>query len=480
MGKINKKCQIPTPHEIVVQMLDRIGYIDDVIGKRVLENSCGSGNFLCEIVRRYINDCINHQCTKEQIIKGLQRDIHGFEKDRRLHKLCVQNLAEIAKEYDIIGVHWNIKRRNALQTTKKSKYQFVVGNPPYLAYPDLDQKTRNYLKSHFVSCKKGKPDYYFAFIELALNALAADGQLVYLVPGNFMKNVYSEGLRQLLLPSLHEIIDYSHQKLFKAVLTSSVIIYCNRGQQIDHIRYEDRHYMHAYTVAKAEMIGKWAFGQHNFQGQLRFSDWFHASAPVATQLNRAFVIDAWEEFDEEHIFVNGVKVERSLLQNAAGPKALQRETDEKIIFPYAYDLNNNLSHYSEEEFRNSFPEGYKYLLHYQTDLKQRKADKQAKWFEYGRSQLLSHLNQEKLLISSFITGTPRTYALDTHTIPYAGICITAHTGHTVYEAQKILNSEAFMDYVRSIGVCTNGVSYRISPTDINSFLFFREILEERQ
>ena len=171
-------------------------------------------------------------------------------------------------------------------------------------------------------------------------------------------------------------------------------------------------------------------------------------------------------------------IEKTLLRNAAGPKALQKEIAEKIIFPYTYDSQGNLVRYSEEQFRRKFPEGYKYLQNYKSDLEKRKSDKQALWYEYGRSQLLSHLNQPKLLLSSFITGGPRTYILDLQTVPYAGICIIAKEGYTVNQAQRIINSQEFMDYVRMIGVCTNGVSYRISPTDINSFQFPRELLEE--
>ena len=86
MGEINQKCQVPTPPEIVVQMLDHIGYTQNLYGKRVLENSCGTGNFLIEIVNRYIQDCIAHNYTFDQIKFGLSRDIHAFEKDRRVHK----------------------------------------------------------------------------------------------------------------------------------------------------------------------------------------------------------------------------------------------------------------------------------------------------------------------------------------------------------------------------------------------------------
>lgn len=479
MGEVNKKCQVPTPHEIVVKMLDRVGYSENLFGKRILENSCGAGGFLCEIVHRYIKDCLKHAYSKEQIAMGLQCDIHGFEKDRRLHKLCIHNLSQIAEEYGITGVHWNIKRKNALHAVKNAKYQFVVGNPPYLAYPELDERTRDYLRLHFLSCKKGKPDYYFAFIECAINSLANDGKMIYLVPGNFMKNLYSNDLRMLLLPSLQEIVDYSHHKLFEGVLTSSVIIYCDYSTTAENnvVRYEDRYYDRAYTASKDQLKGKWVFGLIEQENKAKFSDFFHASAPVATQLNEAFVIRSWTEFSSQFVEVNNVPIEKALLRNAAGPKALQKGIHEKIIFPYTYDSHGNLVHYSENLFQDKFPSGYNYLLNFQNKLLDRRTDRQALWFEYGRSQFLSHLNQQKLLLSSFITGAPRTYILEEETIPYAGICITAREGFTVNQAQKIINSQEFMNYVRMVGVCTNGTSYRISPTDINSFQFPRKLLE---
>ena len=182
MGEINQKCQVPTPPEVVSQMLDHIGYTQNLYGKAILENSCGAGNFLKEIVNRYVQDCIAHNYTLKQIKFGLSRDIHGFEKDRRVHKQCIDNLNSTVANYGITGVFWNIKRKNALHAARTNRYQFVVGNPPYLAYPELDNDTRKYLREHFFSCSKGKPDYYYAFIESAISSLAPDGKLAYLVP----------------------------------------------------------------------------------------------------------------------------------------------------------------------------------------------------------------------------------------------------------------------------------------------------------
>ena len=44
-------CQVQTPKEYVIDMLDYVGYENHLYGKRVLENSCGEGNILCEIVK---------------------------------------------------------------------------------------------------------------------------------------------------------------------------------------------------------------------------------------------------------------------------------------------------------------------------------------------------------------------------------------------------------------------------------------------
>ena len=478
MGEINQKCQVPTPPEIVVQMLDHIGYTQNLYGKRVLENSCGTGNFLIEIVNRYIQDCIAHNYTFDQIKFGLSRDIHAFEKDRRVHKQCINNLVETAANYGITGVHWNIKRKNALHAAKAGRYQFVVGNPPYLAYPELDDSTRKYIRKHFSSCSKGKPDYYYAFIESALNSLAPDGKLAYLVPGNFMKNLYSEDLRQLILPSLYEITDYSHHRIFNDVLTSSVILYCNQAQLTQSVRYEDKHYKRIYVMEKNQMQGKWLFSKPSPSSLISFSNYYHASAPVATQLNDAFVVNNWDREDDLRIFIGNHTIEKAVLRDAAGPKALQRNLREVIIFPYSYDGDGTIIRFTEEQFHLDFPGAYNYLLQNQGKLLLRKADTQAKWFEYGRSQLLTHLNQPKLVLSSFITNQPRVYLLDVETVPYAGICVVSKNGSDITKAQAILNSPEFLDYVRKVGVCTNGVSFRISPTDINKFQFPPRLLEE--
>lgn len=39
MESINIECQVFTPHNIVVEILNQVGYIEKLYGKKVLENS---------------------------------------------------------------------------------------------------------------------------------------------------------------------------------------------------------------------------------------------------------------------------------------------------------------------------------------------------------------------------------------------------------------------------------------------------------
>ena len=107
-------------------------------------------------------------------------------------------------------------------------------------------------------------------------------------------------------------------------------------------------------------------------------------------------------------------------------------------------------------------------------MKERKSDNGINWFEYGRSQALTHLNQSKLLISTLITGSVKVYLLDKDTIPTSGLYIVPQKNQQKFnlgKAKSVLESELFYSYVESIGVISNGNSYRISPKDINNFCF---------
>lgn len=101
----------------------------------------------------------------------------------------------------------------------------------------------------------------------------------------------------------------------------------------------------------------------------------------------------------------------------------------------------------------------------------RKADNSANWYEYGRSQALSHINQDKLLISTLVSRKVRVNRLNANVVPYSGIVITASKNLDLDIAIRILESSSFFNYVQKIGIKSNGESVRISPIDIANYTF---------
>ena len=53
-------CQVFTPNENVKELLDWCDYKNDLYGKKIIENSCGDGSILKEVVKRYIENCLKN------------------------------------------------------------------------------------------------------------------------------------------------------------------------------------------------------------------------------------------------------------------------------------------------------------------------------------------------------------------------------------------------------------------------------------
>ena len=72
-------CKIFTPDSYITELLYIAGYDRELMGRSVLENSCGDGNILKAIVRRYIADSLVRGYTSESIRAGLEADIWGVD-----------------------------------------------------------------------------------------------------------------------------------------------------------------------------------------------------------------------------------------------------------------------------------------------------------------------------------------------------------------------------------------------------------------
>lgn len=468
------KCQIFTPTEYVNKLLEIIGYTGaKILNKSVLENSCGDGKILIEVVDRYIKEALGADYSNSQIIKALEQNILGFEIDGNVLSKCISNLDAKALEYSISGVKWNISSKDYLKTAINTKVDYVIGNPPYIMYQDIEIEERIYLKEHFESCKTGKFDYCYAFIEKSYADINKyTGKMVYLIPSSIFKNSFGQNLRDIMIDSLVSIHDYKISSVFSNATTSSAIIYLNNKCTMESFEYFDIDFNDNILLEKKTMKHKkWLFSNKKIEkGNVKFSDHFEVANSVATLLNEAYVIKQYEEdVDQKLIQVGDSKIEKSITKIAGSPRALSKGREELIIFPYEYK-DGELVKYMEDEFSRKFPYACEYLKIFKEKLANRNSDKNAKWFEYGRSQALAHLNHPKLLVSSVITNEVLVYELDIDAIPYSGFYITSKGKLGLDMAKKILESSNFFQYLNTHGINANGKSIRFSVNDIKDYI----------
>lgn len=466
-------CQVQTPDDYVLRMLDYIGYKNKLYGKSVLENSCGKGNILIRIVERYIIDAKENGLTSNQIIYGLENDITGYEVDNNSLVECKKRLDKLAESFGLLDVKWNVQKFDYLKTRNK-KYDYIIGNPPYITYHDLSKKQRTWLKSNFYTCREGRCDYYYAFVEKSIDSLNENGKMVYLIPFSIFRNKYAQVLRKHIQDYISDIYDFAGIELFSGIITSSTIIVCKAAGKDESINYHIEKTGENKVVKKTSLGDKWFFVQNIEKGE-RIGEHFSVHNGVATLLNEAFLICDYTE-DEKFVYKDGFKIEKEILRSAVSTKTIKRKSkekkDEKIIFPYKVCLKG-YERYKENEFEKKFPETYKYLKKFYKKLIKRNSEEKAQWFEYGRSQAISVVIGEKLIFPMVFTNKVKVYKCNKDTVPYAGYFLKKKKGskYTLMDAKKILESEKFYEYVREHGTPTTASSYRISTKEIENYCF---------
>lgn len=485
--KAKKLGQVHTPDWIVHEILNASGYTGQKILKRyALEPACGNGQFLHEMVKRYIQAGKDNHLTVNQIADDLSQYIVGVEIDKDAHDECLVRLNHLCQEQ--LGIHeisWRIYHQDTLDFYQGHLqcFDWIVGNPPYVRLHNLDDDIRDVLKKQF-KFTKGTTDLYLAFFEMCFLMLNKTGKFGFITPNSFLYNTSYQHFRQFLqhqkkLKTLH---DLKSNKVFDGYATYTAISIFDNTHEHDYFIYKELAHDEFHEVNRIYFDElnpkKWVFTNqenseflshlsHNHQ---QLQDYFNIQYGFATLRDKIFIGKATPQNDELSLF-RGAVIETAILNPIVKGSRYKGSPDdmEYILFPYM-NKNGRYVAYDEQELATQFPLAYAYLLENKTELLKRDSDKKAQWFEFGRSQGLQSSHQEKIVISTLVHHQIHFFRLPKDVFVYSGIFLTKkHEGVDWQIAEEALGSEEFLRYARLTGKDMSGGYKSLSSKQIKSF-----------
>ena len=136
----------------------------------------------------------------------------------------------------------------------KEGFDVVIGNPPYVDFREIDEKTNKSTKHFKLNINSSRPNLYLYFIEKSLLLLKQNGILTFINPAFFLSIDSGFGLRKLIIneKTIKFIVDVSYLPVFEA--STYTIVYCviNNSNNFDNDIFINRCFL-------TDDIGKFDF-----------------------------------------------------------------------------------------------------------------------------------------------------------------------------------------------------------------------------
>ena len=396
-----------TPQDIVDYIINEVKPKKD---DKCLDPSCGCGAFLIGLVEYYTN---NYQKSIKEVIK---ENIYGFDilkynikRSKIILTLYALLHNEILQEED-----FNLICHNSLNYKIDTKFDLIIGNPPYIKFQDMDIETRNLLLKNYKTTKKGAFNTYFAFFELGYKLLNKNGKMGYITPNNYFTSLAAVSLREYFFKNraIYKIIDFKDIKVFDAQ-TYTAITFINKSinntilfDKISQTKnYSDFLTQLNFSDNKVDDLNskKWRLLKSKEQNNIKIIEnigtpiieLFDISAGIATLKDEVYFIDSStlengyykKEMNniiyliEEEITKPVYKISNFKTQDSI------RTNSSKIICPY---IINEMGYEAilEEDFIFKYPKCYEYLSSQKEVLKNRDKGKTPlnPFYLWGRTQ----------------------------------------------------------------------------------------------
>ncbi|TLD42827.1 MAG: Modification methylase PstI [Candidatus Jettenia ecosi] len=250
--------QYSTPIEIVRYIIKSVEYIPSksILQKKLIDPACGSGAFLGEACRVYLNALKRADIPIFEWYPMIISAINGIDIDLKACFFARLNLAMLLAPpilefvsrntiaelkplpvYCADTLHLLASRRKSIplfydriSIPLEDQFDFVVGNPPYYKIKNLEQN----IKDTFTDSIYGHPNAYALFIHAGIEMLRTRGRLGFIVPRSMLSGLYFKNLRGFIerKTAIKEIVNISDRKnIFDGVLHGTMILSLKQGKQ---------------------------------------------------------------------------------------------------------------------------------------------------------------------------------------------------------------------------------------------------------
>lgn len=474
MSESRKKTHgvVYTPHWLVDLILDESDFTG--ASGRILDPACGDGAFLRAAVERVVKNCGKRGAALRRI---LETNVCGVDLDGAALAQCAQGLSQIAARAGIAKVEWNLLRADSLaQATAESlreRFDFVVGNPPFVRIQNLGEARRRALQSEWKFCASGSTDLYIAFFELGLRALKNGGRLGFVTPNTWLKTQTARAMRKHFRARklVQSILDFEHWQLFEGVTTYSLVAVLRKGAPQE-----------SFALAKGDSQGGLRRLGATAIDEMDDENWILAAPAdieklralrqnrvplesiadihvgITTLSDRCYIFRA-PRFEGEiahlrHPFSERpTPIESALLRPIVKASILKSADDDQrryALFPYRENGDGRRRLIGEDELAARYPLAHAYLRSVKPalDARDKGRPNPAGWHAFGRSQGIDTSFGEKILTSPmnlsprFVVWDKPEYAF------YSGYCVKFRGD--LRRLARHLNSEEMAFYIGAV------------------------------
>lgn len=464
-----------TPPDIVNEVLDAAGYVPtrDLRSMTVLEPSCGNGAFLVEIASRLVESIRLHSPSSGdvdsldgEIASTLSQNIMSIEIDGdALEDAKSRVLAMLEKRYsyspknpDSIFDSWHAGDAIGYLQSDKTRYDFVVGNPPYVRIHNVGDIGN---LREIPWCSSGMTDMFYAFYYLGLNHLNGNGTLAYIAPSVWMTSKYGKAMRDDLIAggNVKTVIDHGDDQLFDGIsaYVATTVLTAGRNGSIEYSSPSSGKLTVPYDEA-------WIGGKLMPIADGETRDAFREVADgnicdKSVSVRTGFQTGNDALFlDEAGIFPDALKID--VVKSSTGAMG-------RMFFPYDADMALLPL---DDVNRACLDEGKPPIDAMKPRMSGRSGIIDGNWWGFARTQAISSVPLDKVAIPSLFKPSSPIKAVEAPS--GTGVYGMGYyvTGMDIDEIRSALSSRLFAEYAASVGTPKRGGYLAVNGGDMERYL----------